>query len=459
MWTSVFLSFLVQRDCAHCYLLDAKETKKTMLKAASQALGRHLIAELYSCPPEALNGVVSIEEAMVQSAEKAGATVINSTFHHFAPMGVSGVVVIQESHLAIHTWPEYGFAALDLFTCGDTVSPWVALETLRELLGAKHVSAIEMRRGQPELLPPPVPVEYGQGQLSGATVRKRTKELWFTERAGEIALSVKHEGELLAQRQSAYQRIEVLKTKALGDMLVLDGVMAATTLDGNAAHEMLVHPAMLLHSNPQSIVIIGGGDGGVVTEALKHESVKQVEVLEQDIAVMETARQWLPQWAEALGQSRVSCTVGEAHASLQRMPLGTVDVLMVDAYNPAQMEDLQWESAFFELVDRVLSYQGMAVFQMGSPWVAQEEFQKRFQQLYRQFGKDRVHAYQASLPSYPTGHWIFAIATKQDLKPSDIAQSEVENFVRNQKFQYFNQSLYLHVWSLPTFALRLLDKC
>ncbi len=71
---------------------------------------------------------------MVSAAEEAGATVINSTFHHFSPIGVSGVVVIEESHLAIHSWPEFGYAAIDVFTCGDSVDPWISYKYLEEAL-------------------------------------------------------------------------------------------------------------------------------------------------------------------------------------------------------------------------------------------------------------------------------------------------------------------------------------
>src|SRR5690349_7592604 len=116
------------------------------------SLGRHVIVEYYDCSPEILSDVVVIEQSMVEAAKTAGATVINSTFHHFSPFGVSGVVVIQESHLAIHTWPEYGYASVDIFTCGDTVNPWVSYNFLKEAFQAKNHSAIEALRGQIEIL-------------------------------------------------------------------------------------------------------------------------------------------------------------------------------------------------------------------------------------------------------------------------------------------------------------------
>ena len=111
------------------------------------ALGRHILVEFSGCCPDILNDVELIEASMVEAAKKAGATVIQSSFHHFSPFGVSGVVVIQESHLAIHTWPEYQYAAVDLFTCGETVDPWISFDHLKQAFQATGHSSIEMHRG------------------------------------------------------------------------------------------------------------------------------------------------------------------------------------------------------------------------------------------------------------------------------------------------------------------------
>lgn len=111
------------------------------------SLGRHLLVEYYDCDVDVLDSVEEIRNAMVKAAELSGATVINDTFHHFSPFGVSGVVVIAESHLAIHTWPEHKFAAVDLFTCGDDVNPWIGFNYLRDVLKSKYFTVMEMRRG------------------------------------------------------------------------------------------------------------------------------------------------------------------------------------------------------------------------------------------------------------------------------------------------------------------------
>ena len=116
------------------------------------SLGRHILVDLYECSSGRLDDEEYIAEAMAEAARRAGATVIDSTFHRFSPCGVSGVLAIRESHLAIHTWPEYGYAAVDIFTCGPEINPWRAYDALKEALGASHGSAVEIHRGLSDLL-------------------------------------------------------------------------------------------------------------------------------------------------------------------------------------------------------------------------------------------------------------------------------------------------------------------
>jgi S-adenosylmethionine decarboxylase proenzyme len=111
------------------------------------ALGKHLLLELKGCNKEVLNDIGFLREALLTAAGEAGATVLGESFHQFNPHGVSGVVMIAESHLVIHTWPEYGYAAADIFTCGNSVQPKKAAEMLMGKLGSKDHSIIEMQRG------------------------------------------------------------------------------------------------------------------------------------------------------------------------------------------------------------------------------------------------------------------------------------------------------------------------
>jgi S-adenosylmethionine decarboxylase proenzyme len=111
-------------------------------------LGRHAIVEYLQCDPEKLSDVEHITRSMLQAATASGATIITHAFHHFSPYGVSGAVIIAESHLSIHTWPEYGYAAVDLFTCGTQVDPRQAYAVLKRELSAADSFYVELKRGQ-----------------------------------------------------------------------------------------------------------------------------------------------------------------------------------------------------------------------------------------------------------------------------------------------------------------------
>ncbi len=111
------------------------------------ALGRHLLLELFDCDLDAINNLEAVKQTLVEAARRAQATIVDVVFHEFNPFGISGVVVIAESHLSIHTWPEYRYAAVDIFSCGDTLQPEVAASYLVEQFAAERTSIVEMQRG------------------------------------------------------------------------------------------------------------------------------------------------------------------------------------------------------------------------------------------------------------------------------------------------------------------------
>ena len=128
-------------------------------------LGRHILAEFFDCNPNIINNLQLIEELMSEAAIECGATIVQKCFHMFNPHGVSGVVIIAESHLAIRTWPEIGYAAVDLFTCGESCDPKVAYEYLKKAFGSENGSYSELKRGiiDPEtnqMLQAPFQVQY-----------------------------------------------------------------------------------------------------------------------------------------------------------------------------------------------------------------------------------------------------------------------------------------------------------
>jgi S-adenosylmethionine decarboxylase len=116
-----------------------------------KALGKHLLLELNDCNPKLLNDINFIREIMLAAANESGATVLGESFHQFSPQGVSGVILIAESHLSVHTWPEHGYAGADIFTCGTRVKPEKAAEVIVDRLKPKNHSVILMHRGMIEI--------------------------------------------------------------------------------------------------------------------------------------------------------------------------------------------------------------------------------------------------------------------------------------------------------------------
>jgi len=114
---------------------------------AIRNIGRHIIADFIGCSSLFLSNAEVLREELIRAAKTAGATVLGDAFHKFGHHGVTGIVIVGESHLSLHSWPEYGYVAVDVFTCGDHVDPWKAYKLLKEVLKPKYVSVIELKRG------------------------------------------------------------------------------------------------------------------------------------------------------------------------------------------------------------------------------------------------------------------------------------------------------------------------
>ncbi len=151
----------VERFCGKLYTNRKQKQENSM-----RVLGQHILVELYGCNSNILNNVDLITKFMEEAAEKSNATIVNSAFHHFSPHGVSGVVVISESHLAIHTWPEHNYAAVDLFTCGSGVEPLKAFEVLKSRFKATHFVTREIKRGLPD-----------PGEQSGSRIQNKQQQI------------------------------------------------------------------------------------------------------------------------------------------------------------------------------------------------------------------------------------------------------------------------------------------
>lgn len=112
-----------------------------------RALGRHIIVEAFDCDLETLNDTKILRSMLLNAVKAANMTICGEVFHEFSPHGVTGVVVVKESHISIHTWPEYCYASIDIFTCGNHSNPWKAYRHIVETLKPKRIQVIELKRG------------------------------------------------------------------------------------------------------------------------------------------------------------------------------------------------------------------------------------------------------------------------------------------------------------------------
>jgi spermidine synthase len=424
------------------------------------SLGRHLLVELYDCSPELLSDVSYVEQAMVSAAQEAEATVINSTFHHFSPFGVSGVVVIQESHLAIHTWPEFGYAAVDIFTCGDTVNPWVSYHYLKNSLKAKYGSSMEALRGQMELVAEGKNVNQDfEYQDAEAVTPQFKRNVWLTDRDDNIALSLRHKGDLLYKQKTDYQKVEVYDSYAYGKLLAIDNMVMCTEKDEYAYHELIVHVPMLSHKNIKKVLVIGGGDGGTVREIVKHPSVEEVVMVEIDEAVIEASKQHLPNLSSALEHEKVRIIIGDGIKYVLESPSETYDLVIIDSSDPVGPAEGLFSKEFYDNVHRILNSNGIMVAQSESPRFHSDAFVDLFKTYGEVFGKEKVHCYLGFISTYPTGMWSFGFCSKGDIHPlNDFDRELSSDFTIKNKLMYYNPGIHNAAFALPGFVELLLSK-
>jgi spermidine synthase len=425
-----------------------------------KSLGRHILVEFHGCSAEILNDVPRIEQDMLAAAKQSGATIISSVFHHFSPFGVSGVVVIQESHLAIHTWPEYRYAAVDLFTCGDSVNPWVSYESLKKAFEAAHGSAIELNRGQLDLLERSN-IDVGEMRdMATQTLMppKYSRSVWFTDRDENIALSIRHKGKPLFKEKSPYQLVEIFDTYKYGRMLTVDKMVMCSERDEAAYHEMIIHVPMLSNPDIKRVLVIGGGDGGSVREILKHSQVESVTMVEIDEAVIRASREFLPSLSSCLDSSKLNLIVGDGIDFLRQADGESFDFIVVDSSDPVGPSVGLFSKDFYKDVHRCLAPNGVMSAQSESPRFNQTAFVDLVHCLQAIFGGADVHPYLAFIQTYPTGMWSFSYCSKRSRHP--VAALDVEQaiaFAKEHDLNYYNSDIHKAAFCLPTFIQKMLD--
>ncbi len=264
---------------------------------------------------------------------------------------------------------------------------------------------------------------------------------------------------VLFDRQSAYQHVQVWETDAFGRLLTLDGLVMVTERDEFVYHEMITHPALCLLSNPQRVLIIGGGDGGTLREVLRYSTIIQADLVEIDEVVIEASRAFFPSLSVAFDDPRARVHVADGVAFVQQARSATYDLVIVDATDPVDFAEGLFGEAFYRDCARILTEEGILVTQSESPFdpTFQHSIQAAYAMLGRIFGS--VHMYLAHIPTYPMGLWSFTLASKRlhpvrDFDPGRAA-ARIAPFA--EQLRYYNPTLHQAAFALPSFVRRLFE--
>ena len=274
---------------------------------------------------------------------------------------------------------------------------------------------------------------------------------WFTEiYEDRTGFSVRITDKLF-DRESPFQRVEIFQSESMGKILILNGCFMVTEKDAVIYHEMLVQPAMHIAPNPRRALVIGGGDGGAVGQAIKHKSLESVTLCEIDPLVVESCREHIPSVSSGLDDPRVTVLFEDGAQFIKRHPKH-FDLVFVDSTDPVGPAKTLFEPEFFEDVKLSLTDNGIAVFQTESPLFMEDVFVDAVKNLRSVFGEKSAYPYTATIPCYPGGLWSFTLCSGS-LDPLSLHADRLDPQLERE-LEYYTVEIHKAAFALPAFARR-----
>ena len=265
--------------------------------------------------------------------------------------------------------------------------------------------------------------------------------LWFSElhtKGSGLVLKVK---KYLYSGNSPYQKIDIFESEDYGKVLVLDGLVMITERDEFIYHEMLTHPAMRIHPNPQSILIIGGGDGGTAREALRYSEVKRAVLVEIDEMVVELSKKYLGEISSAYNDPRLEVVIQDGIEFVKNCN-ERFDVIFLDTSDPVGPAEALYRKDFYQSLKKCLKKNGIISAQTESPWVQKETVKKLYREIKDIFN-DKI-IYLAHIPTYPGGIWSFMLLGER------IELYEIKRPIPG-KTRYYNDEIHSSMSALPEY--------
>ena len=277
--------------------------------------------------------------------------------------------------------------------------------------------------------------------------------LWYTEQHTEnVRFSIKVNRHLYSY-QSEFQRIDVFESFEFGRVLVLDGYLMVTEKDEFIYHEMITHVPMAVNPNIKRVLVIGAGDGGVVRELVRYKGITHIDMAEIDKAVVDICREYLPQTSCKLDDPRVNLYFEDGLKFVERKN-NEYDLIIVDSTDPFGPGESLFTEDFYRNCYRALKASGIMVNQHESPYypddaLAVQNTHRRIKSVF-----PLALVYQAHIPTYPSGHFLFGFASKGLDPIADLSDGWDSLGI---KTRYYNTDLHRGCFALPNYVKELLE--
>ena len=396
--------------------------------------GLHIIGDLGGCrcDPQVLLDGKAFEQVCVDIVRASGLTIMDVSFHQFEGSGYTGTVVLAESHLAIHTWPESQGLTLDVYVCNYSADNSTKARQLFDAIVAHfrpaEIARHEVSRGDHLLMEP----------LNDST--------GFYIKADR----------LVGEWQTRYQQVQIYETPHYGKIFRLDGYNMTSEKEEFVYHENLIHPALTAHAAPKKVLIVGGGDGGSAEEALKHPSVEQLTLCEIDEDVIKVAKEHFQAVHNGVFDNpKLRLLIGDG-MKFVRETQEKFDLIALDLNDPVGPAEALYSTEFFQSCRHALAAGGALVLHIGAPVARPErvaELALRLNAIFR-----IVRPYTMYIPLYGA-QWAMAVCSDK-LDPKSFTADEIDRRIEARKLQelrFYNGETHEGVFALPNFVRDLVN--
>lgn len=279
-------------------------------------------------------------------------------------------------------------------------------------------------------------------------------ELWYTElHTKNVRFSIKIDKPVITV-DGDFQRIDVFDSQEFGRVLVLDGYLMITEKDEFIYHEMITHVPMAVNPDIKNVLVIGAGDGGTIRELTRYNIIENIDMVEIDKAVVDVCKEYFPQTASKLTDSRVNIFYEDGLKYVRRKN-NEYDLIIVDSTDPFGPGEGLFTKEFYGNCYTALKDNGILINQHESPYYSDDAkaMSRTHKQIQAVFPVSTV--YQVHIPTYPSGHWLFGFASK-GLKPVEDLKADSWNSL-NFNTKYYNTDVHKGAFYLPNYVKELLN--